>query len=266
VWSSAQDTVALLVGGAFEGWGRVQLQIPSVARQEGGKRQVVPGFAETGWPMARAVLVAYAGTLDPEWQRWLPGDYGLKRTLEAGEARPWQMFAPALSAAGAGCLSGRAASCRLWLGLDRDGDPYVTRYRPSELRELFTRGYWTGSPLRRACLAGSDPACVGFAREVRQPDPVPADASARRSLLRAAHDLYGAPALAAALIDTTGSIGQRLARATGVTEDTLVLAWRRRVLGIGGALESRAGAKEAGPALLFAGLLLLAAAGSGRWR
>jgi hypothetical protein len=106
---------------------------------------------------------------------------------------------------------------------------------------------------------------VAIARETREPAPVPADGFARRSLLRAIHDIYGAPALAAALADTAGAIGTRLARATRVSEDTLVLAWRRRVLGLA-AFGSRAGAREAMPALLFAGLLLLAAAGSGRWR
>ena len=271
VWSSARDTAALLSGGGFSGWRRVIVHLSSVARAGGHGAPSVPGFAEAGWPIARAALEAYAATLDEDWRAWLPADYGLRRTIVGGEARPWQMFTPASSAAGAGCLNGTASACRAWLGLDRVADPYATRYGGRELRAHFERTYSGFLPLEgtsqfRACIAGSDSACVAFARQRGEPEPVPADAFARRSLLRAVHDVCGAPALATALADTAGSIGERLARGAGVSEDSLVLVWRRRVLGIGGAMQSRAGAKEAVPALLFAGVLLLAAAGSGRWR
>ena len=221
--------------------------------------------------MAREALAAYRASLAAEWRAWLPADFGLKRPAEGGEARPWQMFTPGESAAGAGCLNGKAAACRAWLGIDRDADPYTTRYTASELRAVFRQGWYGQSARRnalayRACLGGSDSSCIAFAHEEGQPEPVPADFIARRSLMRAMRDLHGAPALAAALVDTTGPIGARLARATGVGEDSLVLEWRRRVLGTSGAFESHAGTKEAVPALLFAGVLLLAAAGSGRWR
>jgi len=271
VWSSARDTTALLSGGGFSGWRRVVVLVSNVARAEGRGAQALPGFGEAGWPIARAALAGYAATLDEDWRAWLPVEYGLIRTTLGGEARPWQMFTPASSGVGARCLNGTALDCRVWLGLDRVADPYTTRYGGRELRAHFQRTYSAFLPLEgtsqfRACVAGSDSACVAFARQRREPEPIPADAFARRSLLRAVHDVYGAPALARAIADTVGSIGERLARGARVSEDSLVLVWRRRVLGIGGAMQSRAGAKEAVPALLFAGVLLLAAAGSGRWR
>jgi hypothetical protein len=273
VWPHA-DTALVFSAGRYSGWRRVTIRssIVVLGVDYGSGRPprtgptLVGSVAELGRTAAGAVLRSYAETLDTEWRAWLPGDYGLRGRAGWGEGRRWQMFEPGSSISGRGCLSGKAASCRLWFGLDDDADPYAARYGAADLRALFQQTWLAHNhPNGRACLAGSDSGCVAFAGEVGQPDSVPADGGARRSLLRAVHDLHGAPALAAALADTAGSIGQRLARATGVSEDSLVLEWRRLVLGQGGALQSRAGGKEAVPALLFAGLLLLAAAGSGRW-
>ncbi len=274
VWSSAEDTASALAESRFAGLRRAPVGAPlvvyrddrSLARRLRTGPEMAGSAAALGWMAAAAVLHAYSETLDAEWKSWLPGDYGLRRPATFGEGMAWQTFAPGASAAGRGCLSGKAASCRLWFGLDRDEDPYAVRYSPSDLRAVYWGRWLVNNSLRgRACVAGSDSACVAFAREVGQPSPVPADDRARRSLLRAVRDLHGAPAFAAALADTSGSIGQRLARATGASEDSLVVEWRLRVLRQGGAFQSRAGGKEAVPALLFAGVLLLAAAGSGRW-
>jgi len=273
VWPHA-DTASVFSAGRYAGRRRVAIhsQIVVVGADDGSGRHpgtgptLVGSVAELGRTAAGAVLRSYTETMDAEWRAWLPGDYGLRSRTGWGEGRRWQMFAPGSSISGQGCLSGKAASCRLWFGLDDDADPYTSRYGAADLRATLQNVWLVNRSVNgRACSAGSDPGCVAFAREIGQPLPVPADGGARRSLLRAVHDLHGAPALAAALADTTGSIGRRLARATGVGEDTLVLEWRRLVLGQGGALQSRAGGKEAIPALLFAGLLLLAAAGSGRW-
>jgi hypothetical protein len=274
VWSSAEDTASALSGGRFVGRRRVPIGSPIVGSYESATRHrasVVPQMmaspAALGWMVATGALRSYSETLDAEWRAWLPAEYGLRRLTTSGEGRAWQTFAPGTSSEGRGCLSGKAASCRLWFGLDREENPYAVRYSPADLRAIYQNFSLVNNSLHgRACVAGSDPECVAFAREVGQPSPVPADGGSRRSLLRAVRDLHGAPALAAALADTSGSIGQRLARATGASEDSLVMEWRRRVLGQGGALQSRAGGKEAVPALLFAGLLLFAAAGSGRWR
>jgi len=273
VWPHA-DTAPVFSAGQYAGRRRVIILSPIVVlgadysseRPPRSGSMLVGSVAELGRTAAGAVLRSYAKTLDDQWRAWLPDEYGLRSRTAGGEGRPWSMFAPGSSISGRGCLSGKASSCRLWFGLDDDADPYGSRYGAADLRALY-QNMWLHNNHRngRACLAGSDSACVAFAREIGQPLPVPADGGARRSLVRAVHDLRGAPALAAALADTTGSIGQRLARATGVSEDSLVLEWRRLVLGQGSALQSRAGGKEAVPALLFAGVLLLAAAGSGRW-
>lgn len=256
VWPGAEGVAEALGGDRYAARRRIVIGGP-----------VIAGVAGSSWSVAIAVLRAYAETLDVEWRAWLPPDYGLQRTAVAGEARAWQTFAPGASAVGGACLSGRAVECRRWLGLDREVDPYAARYRPSELRAIYQHFWLAQGDVRgRACVAGSDTACVALAREIGQPPAVPADGGARRSLLRAVHDRYGARALAVALADTAGSLGARLARAAGVNEDALVLEWRRRALDHSGALQSRAGGKEAAPALLLAGVLLLAAAGSGRWR
>ena len=223
--------------------------------------------AWVGWWVALAVLRAYRATLDAEWRAWLPAEYGLRRAAPRGESLSWQAFNPTTAAAGAGCLAGDPARCRHWLGLDRDSDPYAERFRAAELRSFFDLDWSSHSDSRaRPCLQGNDAACLAYARETGRPPAVPAADDARRSLLRAVHDLHGAGALAAALADTSGAVGERLARAAGIGEDSLVLEWRNWALSQEHPGSSRSGGKEAAPALLFAGLLLFAASRSGRWR
>jgi hypothetical protein len=65
--------------------------------------------------------------------------------------------------------------------------------------------------------------------------------------------------VARALADTTGSIGERLARASGVGEDSLMLEWRYWVLNRGGRPSDRNLLADGVPAVLLAALLLAAA-------
>jgi len=252
----AEDTAAALAGARYAGRGRVVFG--PVAHS---------GPVAIGSAAALAVLRAYRQTLDAEWRAWLPADYGLRRSEPLSDGLSWRDFSPAWSVAGAGCLAGSASACRHWLGLDREPDPYAARFLPAELRGYYERDWWSrGQSRSRACLAGSDVACVAFARESGRPPVVAAGNAARRSVLRAVREIHGPQAIARALADTSGSLGERLARASGVPEDSVVMQWRRWSLGQGRPTGSRLGGREALPALLFAGLLLFAASGSGRWR
>jgi len=217
--------------------------------------------------LAAAVLGnAYLATLDGEWRAWLPGDMaigwsmrregtGAARELMAGETR-----------AGARCLGGSVADCRLWLGLDRDSGE--SRYQPAEIRRVLTSrwGTWVGRGLIGECQAGSDDACEKLVREGRWLQAIPAGPVSRGSLLNAVCRLHGSEALRRALADTSGSVGERLARGTHLSEDSLVAEWRSWLLTGGGQSPVTADLRDAVPAVLVAALLLLAAARSGRWR
>jgi hypothetical protein len=223
-------------------------------------------FAD-GWTIAVAIARAYTQTLDEEWRAWLPVDLGIGWKHGREDAAAVRDLAAGETRVGIECLGGRAAACRLWLGLDREPDAYGARYTPAEIRHIVAMRPFAEylGPTAARCTQGSDEECLRYARAGQVP-AVPASASALRSVLRELRVLHGADALRRALADTSGAIGQRLARGAGIGEDSLVAEWRGWLLTGGGRSPVSAGTCEAMPVLLFGGLLLLAAARSGRWR
>jgi hypothetical protein len=227
---------------------------------------VAPDSAAHGWVVAAAVTRAYVETLDPGWRAWLPMDLGLGFMRGRDDAAAVRELAAGDTRVGTGCLGGEPAACRLWLGLDHDADPYSARYTPAEIRVIVGRRMveYLGATVQQ-CVHGSDDACLRYARSGGV-SPVPSGLASVRSVLRAILILHGAEALRHALADTSGAIGQRLSRAAGIGEDSLVSEWRAWLLTGGGRPRVSASAGDALPVLLFGGLLLFAAARSGRWR
>jgi hypothetical protein len=228
-----------------------------------------PDTLADDWKVAVAIAQAYGRTLDSEWRTWLPWDLGVDwKWAREGESSVRALMAGE-TLAGGRCLEGDARECRLWLGLDRDANPFVGRFRPAELRRLAA-GRWfpPGSEARLAkqCGDGSDDACVQLASAGNKFSPIPAGYDPRNSLTRAVRVLHGPDALRRALADTAGSVGERLARAARISEDSLVTEWRAWLLTGGGHARVSADVGAAMPSLVFAGLLLFAAARSGRWR
>jgi len=222
-----------------------------------------PDTLADGLLAADVLAQSFRGTLDRDWRKWLPSDMGIGwamrlegveavRELMAGETR-----------AGALCLAGYPVDCRLWLGLDRGATPY----RAAEIRTLVAAHWWPRSrSIVAQCVAGSDEACEAVARDSLMIPLAPAGAASRGSFLRAVRRLHGDVALREALADTTGSVGERLARASHLSEDSLVAEWRSWILSGGGQPRVTADLRDAVPAVLVAALLLLAAARTGRWR
>jgi hypothetical protein len=230
---------------------------------------LVPDTLVAGWSVAAAVVRAYEATLDREWQDWLPTDLSLGWRAAADGPAAVRELMEGDTRAGARCLEGDVARCRLWLGLDREPHPFEARYEPGEIRHLVAQRVWFYEPERAAaeqCVAGSDDACLRFAEGTRFVPRIPAGGAARRSLLRSERALHGPDALRRALADTSGSMGQRLARVARIPEDSMVAEWRSWVMTEGGQARVTAGVGDALPALTFVGLLLLAAAKGGRWR
>ncbi len=254
-YATSADAVLRAAGLA----GRIRL------RTDAGQR---PDTLTDDWQIATSIGAAYRATLDDEWTAWLPWNLGIGWKTGREDVAAVRELMAGQTRAGARCLAGEAAGCRLWLGLDRDANPYATRFTPPELRALMAVRYYYGGAagLVRNCLSGSDEACVRAASRGDLLPPIPAGYSARASLLRAVRERHGAAALQRALADTAGSLGDRLARATGVGLDSLVSAWRTWVLTEGGRARVRADVREALPVVVFGGLLLFAAAWSGRWR
>jgi hypothetical protein len=253
------------------------LGVDSVLRAEGlsGGERVPADFfpaldtVSGGFVVAMALARAYGAMLDPTWRSWAPAGLTLgwmegrdgvaaRHDLLAGETR-----------VGGKCLEGEVRQCALWLGIDHEDHPFRVRYAPSELRrhlEGRMSRFGPSGATPRQCVNGSDEACIRFAESTRYVDPIPAPSAARASLLRAVRVLHGAAALRRALADTSGAVGLRLVRASGVSEDSLLAEWRGWLLTGGGRRRVTADVADSVPVAVFGALLLFAAARSGRWR
>ena len=248
----ARDTGAVLASPALRA--RVWVQVGPLTLDTGGVWTI------DGWDVAQAVLQAYRQSLDGDWHAWLPSHYGLGEWERASAWQAYRELTESPWSVGGRCVAGDPAGCRLWLGIDRDSAPYVTRYSATELRTYASSSsqqwFTARSDRGAACLRGEVAACVEYAIQQQRPLPFPAADVGRRSLVRAVHALHGPAAVARALADSVGSPADRLARAAGVSEDSLVREWRYWVLTRGGRPRERSFAAEAAPVLLAAGLLL----------
>ncbi len=250
--------------------------VDSVLRVEGlGARNRVmadvaprPDTLADGWVVAAVLARNYVETLDSAWRNWLPPDLAFGWTLRRDGPAAVRDLMRGDTRAGADCLAGDATGCRLWLGLDGDASPYLVRYGAEGLRRLIAGRYFASSNARglaHECSAGSDDACVRLASLGFLP-ATPAGFAPRSSVVGFVRARNRPAALARAFADVTGSVGDRLARASGLPEDSLVKEWRIWLLTGGGQPRVTADLRDALPVVVFGGLLLLAAARSGRWR
>ncbi len=259
VFANATDTGAALASPVARGRQRVSMVGVQLSAGGGG----APAFNLAPQVVANAIAWAYRETRDADWRAWLPGNYGIGPWSRNSAWSAFQSLTRSPWAAGARCVSGDPAGCRLWLGVDRDSSAYRARFRADELRAYVEEHLkWTArrTAAGRDCLGGSGDACFAYAFEAERMIPaIPADEEGRRSLVRAVRALHGADALQRALTDTAGSVGERFARAAGVGEDSLMHEWRYWVLTRGGRPQDRNLLADAAPAVLLAGLLLAAA-------
>ncbi len=140
------------------------------------------------------------------------------------------------------CVGGDFAMCATLLSLNgRPADPLRTWYAPEDYRPLVSRVRLAPSDgrdapqLQRRCLANDDAACTQLLvtfDPARVPPPT-ADAP-RQVLLHEALRLGGAGALTR-LREPRGSIGERLVAASGVSQDSLLALWHRRMVAEAGA-------------------------------
>jgi hypothetical protein len=209
--------------------------------------------------VARALAVEYRDSLDADWRNWLPYGYAVPHWTRSSTWGVFQELTRSpLSVAGR-CVAGEVAGCRLWLAIDRDAEPFADRFTGADLRNLLRENSWSyvagASEVGHSCIEGVDAACLAFFRTQNYSD-ISAPETSRRGLLRLFRSLYGADALERAVADTAGSIAQRLARAAGVSEDSLVMNWRYWTLTRGGRPRDRSTAADAVPGLVLAVILL----------
>jgi len=259
VMPSVSDTAALLAAPGLRGRARVNLQwnVNTQGRSLGND-----------WLLVEPVVRAFRETRDSTWRAWLDYSYGVYwYPADAGEAAIAHLTSPE-AATGKECLEGRPRSCRLWLGVDNDSQPFLARYKPEELTQLARGRVLMSGVDGSACRAGEAAACarVFENRPWLGVHAIPAPDHMRSSVIRALRQLHGPEAVRRALADRIGSVGERLSRAAGVSEDSLMIEWRHWVLSRGRTERVSAGGGDALMALLVSALLVGLAARSGRWR
>jgi hypothetical protein len=255
----------------------VATAVDSVLRASGMMRRApvpldladAPDTLVAGWIVAVALGRAFRTSLDSTWRAWLPPDLSIGWRMRRDDPAAVRELMEAQTRVAARCLGGELTDCGRWLGVDRDLHPFRTRFEPADIRRLIRGRSWFYQPgyaLASQCITGSDDACVRIAEQGDVLDPIPAGRLPRSSLLRAVRARHGLDALRQALADTVGSVGERLARAAGVGRDSMLAEWRAWVMTGGGQRGVTASAGDTLPSLLVVGLLLFAAARSGRWR
>ena len=202
---------------------------------------------------------------DSAWRGYLSWQIGMMWRPDIESLWVLNALAGTDLSTGRACLGGDVVGCRRFLGLDDDARPYRDRYSADDIRRRSEGSNFANDPEYRLCLAHDDDACMRFAEAKRSFTVVPAGSELRASLMRALRALHGPAAVQAALRDSSGSLGVRLARASGMDEDAFVREWRTWVLSRGRPQRVTAGAGDLGAAAGSVLLLVLLAMRRGRW-
>ncbi len=159
------------------------------------------------------------------------------------------------------CLSGSAADCVVYLGIEEHPDARV-RYPIADIRQAIIARAVPLTNMYKSCVDGDDSACAGIWREG---DHAPSNTSGRWSFVVFLRERYGSQVLPSVLADTAASVGARLRHATGQSPLELAAAWRDWLLPPAQRWPVAAGALQAGSSLFIVMVLLFAAARSDMW-
>jgi hypothetical protein len=135
------------------------------------------------------------------------------------------------------CRAGDLEACARSLGLEVTDDTISLWYTADEQRRRVERAGRTWmdfrtrtSPDYLGCLGGDDAACLSLLTRRRWMIGEPVSASARESLLRVALEVGGEGSLGRLVRSEVSAMGERLSAAAGVPRDSVVAAWRTRIL------------------------------------
>lgn len=207
--------------------------------------------------------------MDEPLRAWI-GTYGAAALGDPIHERAYEALVTSPSLVARGCLLGDIAMCREALLLAGTEDRLARWYDAPRRRELALsrrRQLRAMSPAAYdACLAGDDAACdvaLAFLPPADVPPPLPV--AARQSLVQVAVELGGRDAFARLLQPTSASLDERLSAATGMPSDSLLVAWRTRVMAAQPRRDGAPGSTQA-LALVWTAFFGFLATRSTRWR
>lgn len=208
---------------------------------------------------------------DPALREWLAAP--LAPTLEPARIRGNSYIDLVTSASppAGDCYRGSMEGCGQALGLERPSDPVMTWYSESGRRELVGRLSQllrTGASTAQfaSCVHGrSDHDCQTLLRRVSQVIPPPLNPQTRSTMVRLALAGGGPEALTRLLQSPTDPIAQRLADASGQESTTLLRLWQQNILAAKPPPTTLT-LPQAWATMMWAGVLVLLALRSSRWR
>jgi hypothetical protein len=187
------------------------------------------------WIAARAAAEV-AAHQDTAFRNWLRGNVNAEsddtRGLEAAYVEmvtvPWTTVKR--------CYLGDLDGCRHAIGLVPERDPLDQWYDAEDRRRLVATGaadgYRRTRPVERsACVDGRNiDACTALLRRLPSLSIEPPFPSGQRALVELALDRGGLGAYSRLMASPDRPLADRLAAAAGLPEDSLLAAWRARVI------------------------------------
>jgi hypothetical protein len=208
-----------------------------------GSPTLRPGLLVT-WDLDASRLAALLCSLadlsaeDPALREWLGGPLLPPDSSPASRlGGAYVQLVTAHSIVARRCLTGDPAACRLALTLDSADDPARRWYGPDGRRQIVVTDFATAfdrgarQAAWSACRDGSDSTCLELLHSLPPGSiPEPLDYASRRTFLEVARQVGGPETFQRLFATPSGPMGARLAAATRVSEDSLVLRWRSAVL------------------------------------
>jgi hypothetical protein len=210
-------------------------------QQEGLQRVLMDstaGVRDITWQLVSAGATTIQGRADSGLRQWLGGATVAGQT---GALSHWtrayeeMVLAPWRSVRF--CYLGDLVWCRVALGLAEDSNRVTNWYDAAERRAIVSELSYDALRVQRLvadrCLTmRSDEACVAVLRSLPPniPLPQPLPAATRLTLLRHAIDLGGHAAYPRLVHGEEAGLEARLAAAAGVSADSLLAGWRRKIL------------------------------------
>ncbi|HUF26362.1 MAG TPA: hypothetical protein VMM18_05200 [Gemmatimonadaceae bacterium] len=184
--------------------------------------------------ITRRAATAMREQLDPRLQRWL-GTYDPGALEQRALVRLYEELATAPSRLASDCIGGALDACADALVLRELDRPLYHWYDARHRRAIAERWRYRLRPSDPSrydrCTAGDDAACDAvLATLAREQVIAPLSHQARHALVAIAIEIGGPEAFGHLASSTGRSVEDRLALAAGVPRDSLVAAWRARVL------------------------------------
>lgn len=219
----------------------VRVLTPRETRRPGQGQRFVLATDDLDAPQLTTLLVRNAplARADAALHEWLAASLVPPGDAKRERATVYVDLVTAQASIGQRCFEDDLAACRTALGLSPAPHPVRDWWTADDRRRLvpvLLDEYYLDTPERRpvalACVEyGVDSACVQLLESIPQAAlPRPLGGMARLTLTQLALQRGGRAAYGRLLADSSATLADRLAAASGMGTDSLIAAWRRLIV------------------------------------